>query len=140
MHYNPYPHWAYPYSVPRWPVPDGYVSAHFNEHLQSQIALRPQSPFPSINTQVLNTSAQRFQELLKQADLLAGKIVNSKEFAHELMEAAQLSNTKKVEELIISTGITLKIKTYFSPTGIRIELTNSENEGGCCNLLMTLKW
>ena len=140
MQYNPYPHWAYPYSDPRWLEPHRYVSAHFNEHLQSQTALRPQSPFPSINTQMLNTSAQRFQELLKQADLLAGKIVNSKEFANELMEAAQLSNTKKVEELITSTGITLKIKTSFSPTGIRIELNNSENEGNCCNLLMTLKW
>ncbi len=131
MHYNPYPHWAYPYSNPRW---------LYNEHLQPQTVLRPPSPFPSINTQVLNTSAQRFQELLKQADLLAGKIVNSKEFAHELMEAAQLSNTKKVEELIVSTGITLKIKTYFSPSGIRIELNNAENEGGCCNLLMKLQW
>ncbi|MBO0586855.1 hypothetical protein I2484_06030 [Sporosarcina sp. E16_8] len=77
---------------------------------------------------------------MKQADLLAGKIVNSKEFAHELMEAAQLSNTKKVEDLIVSTGITLKIKTYFSPTGIRIELNNDESAGDCCHLLMTLKW
>jgi hypothetical protein len=140
MQFIPYPHWAYPYSDPRWLVPDGYVSARFNEYLQSQTASIPQSPFPSINTQMLNTSAKKFQELTKQANLLAGKIVNSKEFAHELMEAAQLSNTRKVEELIISTGITLKIKTYFSPTGIRIELTNSENGGDCCNLLMTLKW
>ncbi|WP_255551148.1 hypothetical protein [Sporosarcina sp. E16_8] len=131
MHYNPYPHWTYPYSDPR---------RLFNEQLHPQTVLKPPSPFPSINTQVLNTSAQRFQELLKQADLLAGKIVNSKEFAHELMEAAQLSNTKKVEDLIVSTGITLKIKTYFSPTGIRIELNNDESAGDCCHLLMTLKW
>jgi len=132
MHDNPYPHWAYPYSTnPRW---------LYNEHLQPQTILRPPSPFPTINTQVLNTSALRFQELLKQANLLADKIVNSKEFAHELMEAAQLSNTKKVDELIVSTGITIKIKTYFSPTGIRIELNNDENAGDCCHLLMTLKW
>ncbi|WP_255452156.1 hypothetical protein GGGNBK_12190 [Sporosarcina sp. ANT_H38] len=131
MHYYPYPQWVYPYSDPRW---------LFNNNLQPQTVLSPPNPFPSINTQVLNTSAHSFQELLKQADLLAGKIVNSKEFAHDLMEAAQLSNTKKVDELILSTGITLKIKTYFSPTGIRIELTNAGNEGSCCNLLMTLKW
>lgn len=131
MNYNPYPHWVYPYTNPRW---------LYNEHLQPQTAISPPSPFPSINTQVLNTSAQRFQELLKQADLLASKIVSSKEFAHELMEAAQLSNTKKVEELITSTGITLKIKTYFSPTGIRVELYSVESGGDCCNLLMILKW
>ncbi|MEK4403323.1 hypothetical protein MKZ26_02620 [Sporosarcina sp. FSL K6-6792] len=131
MYYNPYPHWANPYSNPLW---------LYNEHVQPQTVLSPPSPFPSINTQVLNTSALRFQDLLKQADLLASKIVNSKEFAHELMEAAQLSNTKKVDELIVSTGITLKIKTNFSPTGIRIELNNDENPGECCHLLMTLKW
>jgi hypothetical protein len=140
LRYIPYPNWTYPYSDPHWPLPDSYVSAHLNEHLQPQIALIPQSPFPTINTQVLNTSAKKFQELTTQANLLAGKIVNSKEFAHELMEAAQQSNTRKVEELIISTGISLKIKTNFSPTGIRIELTNSDNEVSCCNLLMTLKW
>ncbi len=132
MYYNPYPHRAYPYSDPLW---------LFNEHLlQSQAPLRPQSPFPPINTQVLNTSAQSFQELLKQADLLAAKIVNSREFAQKLMEAAQLSNTKTVEELIVSTGITLKIKTYFTPSGIRIELNNAANAGDCCNLQMSLKW
>jgi hypothetical protein len=137
MRYIPYPHWVYPNPGPRWP---GNVSAHFNGHLHPQTALRPQSPFPTVNIQRLNTSAQRFQELLKQADLVAGKIVNSKKFAHDLMEAAQLSNTKKVEELIKSTGITMKIKTYFNPTGIRIEINNADNEGDCCNLLMTLKW
>ena len=137
MRYIPYPHWVYPTPDPRW---SGYVSAHFNEHLQPQTSLRPPSPFPAINTIRLNTSAHKFQELLKQADLLAGKIVNSKEFAHDLMDAAQLSNTKKVEELIISTGITLKIKTYFNPSGIHIELNNADNEAPCCNLLMKLMW
>jgi len=131
MYYNHYPHWSYPSADPRW---------LYNEHLQPQTVFRPPNPFPAVNTQVLNTSAQRFQELMKQANLLADKIVNSKEFAHELMEAAQLSNTKKVEELIVSTGITIKIKTNFSPTGIRIELNNDENAGDCCHLLMTLKW
>ena len=131
MYYNPYPHWSYPFADPQW---------LYNEHLQQQTVLKPPSAFPTINTQVLNTSAQRFQELLKQANLLADKIVNSKEFAHELMEAAQLSNTKKVEELIVSTGITIKIKTYFTPTGIRIELKNDGNTGDCCHLLMSLKW
>ena len=63
MRYIPYPNWTYPYSDPHWPVSDSYVSAHFNEHLQPQTALRPQSPFPTINTQVLNTSAKKFQEL-----------------------------------------------------------------------------
>lgn len=77
---------------------------------------------------------------MQQANLLIEKIANSDEFAHQLMHEAQLSNTEKVEELILSTGITLKVKTSFTPTGIRIELDNAEKQGGCCKLLMALRW
>ena len=99
------------------------------------------SPFPPVDTKRLHTSAQRFQKLMKEADLLIDNIVNSDEFTFELMNAAQLSNTKKVEELILSTGITLKLKTSFTPTGILIDLDNTEGEvGGCCQLRMALRW
>lgn len=100
----------------------------------------PINPFPPVDTARLHVSAQRFKELMQQANLLIEKIANSDEFAHQLMHEAQLSNTKKVEELIISAGITLKVNTSFTPTGIRIELDNSENQGGCCKLLMSLHW
>ena len=69
MHYIYYPYLAYPNYHPRQVVP-----TRFNESLQSQTALMPQNPFPPINTKLLNSSAQRFQELMKQANLLVEKI------------------------------------------------------------------
>jgi|1185.fasta_scaffold321765_2 hypothetical protein len=56
------------------------------------------------------------------------------------MDAVQQSNKKKVEELILSTGATIKVKTPFTPTGICIVLDKSEVEGDCCDLLIALCW
>ena len=49
---------------------------------------------------------------MEEANKLVDKINSSKEFAHELMNQAQLSNAAKVGELIKSTGITMKVETY----------------------------
>lgn len=99
-----------------------------------------QSPFPPINVEQLDKSARKFQHLMSQANLLIGKIVESKSFARELMTAAQLSNEKKVLELIRSTGITIDVRTDFTPDGIRIYLDNKDRPGECCDLLIALKW
>lgn len=133
MHYISYPSLAYPYFHPRLATASK-VTSHVNTVLDRE------NSFPPVNTKRLNTSAQRFQVLMEQADLLIDKIISSNEFAHELKTAAQLSETKKVEELILSTGITIKVKTKFTPSGIQINLKNSDEGGGCCDLLMTLHW
>jgi hypothetical protein len=108
-------------------------------HPQTQAAVDP-SPFPPVDPKLLNISAHKFQELMKQAFKLVEKISTSQEFAYELMNEAQLSNAAKVEELIKSTGITMKVETTFTPTGIRIKLDNSELQGRCCQLAMLLHW
>ncbi|MCZ2258135.1 hypothetical protein [Sporosarcina sp. G11-34] len=125
---------SYPYYHPQWLALNTTIPVNPNS------AVKPQSPFPPINTTILNSSAQQFQELMKQANLLLDKIINSKEFAHELMDSAQLSNTKKVDELILSTGITLHVKTDFTPTGIRIKIDNFNQENSCCDLTIELHW
>lgn len=99
-----------------------------------------QSPFPPIKVEELDKSARKFQHLMSQANLLIGKIVESKSFARELMTAAQLSNEKMVLELIRSTGISIDVRTDFTPSGIRIFLDNKERPGECCDLLIALKW
>ena len=78
---------------------------------------------------------------MKQADLLVVKIVNSDEFANNLMDAAQQSDTIMVRKLVLSTGITSKVETKFTPSGLRVKLDNSEkNQGSCCNLIILLHW
>lgn len=134
MHYISYPSLAYPYFHPRMITSNSKVTNHVNT------VLKQENSFPPVITKRLNTSAQRFQELMVQADLLIDRIISSNEFSYELMTAAQLSKTKEVEELILSTGITIKVETKFTPSGIHINLKNSDEGVGCCDLLMTLHW
>ena len=131
MHYISYPSLADPYFHPPMKATNSKVA---------NMVLKHETSFPPVNTKRLNTSAQRFQELMRQAELLIDRIANSNEFSYELMTAAQLSQTKKVDELILSTGITLKVETIYTPSGIHINLKNSEDGAGCCDLLMTLHW
>lgn len=77
---------------------------------------------------------------MEQASLLINKIIQSNSFAFDLMNAAQQSNQQKVDELIHATGISIDVKTKFTPSGIQITLDNSEMEGGCCKLLIALRW
>lgn len=73
---------------------------------------------------------------MQQAQLLTDKIDGSEQFAHDLMNAAQLSNKTEVDTLIASTGITIKFQTKYSPDNIRILFT----ESGCCGLTLILNW
>ncbi len=77
---------------------------------------------------------------MTQASLLVNKINSSPTFAHDLMEAAQQSNKKKVQKLIQSTGLSIPIKSHFNPDGIIFELSNAEGEKGCCTLHIALQW
>ena len=56
------------------------------------------------------------------------------------MSAAQSSNKERVIALIREAGVSIHITTTFTPTGIRIILDNSEVEGGCCDLMIALRW
>ncbi len=94
------------------------------------------NPFPSVNTNKLKISAQRVKGIMQQAQLLTDKIDGSEQFAHDLMDAAQKSNKSEVEKLIISTGITMKFETNYTPDNIRIVFTDSE----CCKLTLVLSW
>lgn len=73
---------------------------------------------------------------MQQAQLLTDKIDESEQFAHDLMNAAQLSNKTEVEKLITSTGITIKFETNYTPDGFRIIFTDSD----CCKLTLNLNW
>ncbi|WP_188386357.1 hypothetical protein [Ornithinibacillus halotolerans] len=83
---------------------------------------------------------RKFQLLMKQADLLVDKLAGDPEFSKQLMTLAQESNEEKVNELIVSTGINIKVKTTFTPTGIHIMLDNKVFNGDCCDLVIALRW
>lgn len=132
MRFIPYSYVPYPYYYPQLQLNNRLYPEH--------LAIQTQSPFPPVNPKKLHSSAEQFQNIMREASLFVGKIVSSPEFAVELMEAAQLSNHEKVDELIASTGISIKVTTNFSPTGIQIEFDSAEIPGSCCKLEMTLLW
>ncbi|KXH81740.1 hypothetical protein [Sporosarcina sp. HYO08] len=112
-----------------------------NGHRQDPPNPTPQDDvFPPVNTKKLHSSAEKMLRLTKEANLLVNKIIEAPKFANELMNAAQLSNKTKVHDLILSVGITSKINTYYTPTGIRIEFDNSDQTNSCCRLNMSLHW
>ncbi|WP_053599400.1 hypothetical protein [Bacillus sp. FJAT-18017] len=100
----------------------------------------PQRQFPDVNISQLNVSLRKFQELMNQANILINKMATDSNFTKMLMTAAQKSDKNRVNQLIRSTGITIKAETTYTPTGIRIVLDNSGPEGGCCDLLIALGW
>jgi len=73
---------------------------------------------------------------MQQAQLLTDKIDSSQQFAHDLKNAAQLSNKTEVEKLITSTGITTKFETNYTPDNFRIHLMDS----ACCGVTLILNW
>lgn len=127
MDFSPFAHMAYPFY-------------RMNQTVYQSNALQVQNTFPPVNTGKLHVSAERFQILIRDAQLLTNKIVSDPSFASELMNAAQLSDQKTVNQLIKSTGISIKTKTEYTPSGIRIEFDSTEIGESCCKLDMRLMW
>lgn len=116
------------------------IFCHSPSYRKQQNPHMTKSPFPPVNIEKFDISAHQFQRLMEQARLFVNKIVNSSQFAYELMDAAQRSDKNKVEEMIRTTGITIAFHVQFTPTAIQIILDNSTEKVNCCQLLVGLKW
>lgn len=138
-------YYAYPYFVNTHPsnvMPTSYNPMRHNSLLIPYYNVQPNRQYPEVNIHEFEISAQSFQELMKQANLLINKIASSPKFAREIMTAAQKSDEQTVLKLIKSTGISIDVKTTFTPTSIRIYLDNSNKskKSNCCNMLIALRW
>ncbi|MBM7661306.1 hypothetical protein JOC85_002078 [Bacillus mesophilus] len=96
--------------------------------------------FPAVDSTMFSESAVAFQQLLRDASTVLKHLAEDKNFANEVMSAAQHSNPKKVEELIKSTGIDSKVDTTFNPDGITFKFEANVHGTDCCKLSMTLRW
>lgn len=127
MYFPPYAYMTYPFY-------------RTNQTVYQPHPFQVQNAFPPVNTEKLHTSAERFQLLIHDARLLVDKIASDPAFANELMNAAQLSDQEQVDQLVMSTGVTIKANAHFSPSGIRFEFDSTEQGAGCCKLDMHLMW
>lgn len=136
MYYSSFPHGFHPRLQAFMPVYPGYLA-------MPSPTPTPQSgnsPFPEVDTRKFNASATRFKELMNQANRFITTLTASDDFAHRLMNAAQLSNQEEVERLIRTTGVTITYNLQYTPDGIRIDFSNNDAENSCCTLRMVLGW
>ncbi|NCU18397.1 hypothetical protein [Pallidibacillus pasinlerensis] len=136
-HHFPYPNYGYyPYT---WEMPYQYVWPYTNYYSPYNFYPGRQN-FPPVDTAGFEKSARQFQALTKEVTLFINHIISSTEFAYAVMDAAQKSDQAKVEQLIKSTGISIKYTVRFTPSAIQIEFNNSTEEISCCSMLVGLRW
>ncbi|MGN7387938.1 hypothetical protein [Sporosarcina sp. SAFN-015] len=136
MYYSSFPHgYGYNSQQPAFiPVHPGYTA------IPSGTPQNGGNPYPPVDTRKFNESAQRFKQVMNQANLFIGTITSSNDFARRFMDAAQRSDKSEVERLVRSTGVTIKYTLEYTPSGIRIDFTNSDTQNNCCTLRMALSW
>ncbi len=96
--------------------------------------------FPPLDVNMFNQSAIAFKNLLKDASTFLDHLADHKDFASTIMSAAQESDSKKVEKLIKSTGITSNVEPSFNPDGLTVLLIANVKGTDCCKLTMTFRW
>ncbi|MCM3619006.1 hypothetical protein M3936_15565 [Sutcliffiella horikoshii] len=96
--------------------------------------------YPPVDPTVLTESAESMQQLMKEASIILQKLSNSKEFASEVMSAAQEGNKEKVSQLLESTGVHSGIEVSFNPDGIHLDMSSEVEGKDCCHLTITLRW
>jgi hypothetical protein len=111
---------------------------YFGRELDDNVGQRPE--YPDVDATLFNKSAATFRQLIRDASTVLDRLADSKHFAHEVMSAAQISNTSKVEELIQSTGVKSKVDTTFNPDGITMVFQDKVDDTDCCKLTMTIRW
>lgn len=97
-------------------------------------------PFPPANPSILQKAAQKEMTLLEDVKTLLEKIAASNQFSADIMNAAQESNSQKVERLIRSSGVRNMPGVSYTPDGIRLNFSDELNGKECCQLNIKLRW
>jgi hypothetical protein len=96
--------------------------------------------YPTVDPTLFTESAGAMQQLMKEASVVLKQLSESKEFASEVMGAAQEGKMEKVDQLLKSTGVHAKVKADYNPDGINLKLSSSVGETDCCHLTISLRW
>ncbi len=96
--------------------------------------------FPDVDATRFRNSAEASKQLLNEANLLATKISESREYAQEIKSAAQQSDNEKVEQLVRSVGIHSRTRISFTPDNLEVRLSKSLNSIDCCHFTISLRW
>ncbi|MTW86145.1 hypothetical protein F3157_10800 [Virgibacillus dakarensis] len=129
-----YPVYRLPSGQAVYQVP-GYYAIPGQRHFP---AIRQQ--YPEADPTLFHESAGAFKQLMKVGTVLLNKLTASKEFAQQVMDAAQRGDKEKVKQLIQSTGIKEKVDVDYNPDGITFNMFSKVEKVDCCKLAMSLRW
>ncbi|SFJ94723.1 hypothetical protein SAMN04487936_105330 [Halobacillus dabanensis] len=96
--------------------------------------------YPEVNEGVFVQSASSMMGVMEDARTVVEQISNSKDFANEVMGAAQESDQSKVDTLIRSTGVTSSFQAEYNPDRLKLNMSSSAGEVECCKLTVILRW
>jgi hypothetical protein len=94
-------------------------------------------PFPEVDPSKFNEAGLDCQRLMAGSIPFVEKIGNSKEFAKQLISAAQESKHEEVDRLIKEAGVPGKVQTKFNPDGILLEISNNDEQ---CGIVLRMNW
>ncbi|WP_017753465.1 hypothetical protein [Calidifontibacillus oryziterrae] len=121
------------------PLPYSYYS--YQEMAKDNLDKKNRlAKYPEVDVTMFSESAIAFKTLLQEASVILNHLADSKEFAKKVMEAAQTSNIKEVDRLILSTGIKSNFKTTFNPDGLHLHLWSEVEGTECCKLDLAIRW
>ncbi len=110
-------------------------------HHYPHVPYRPSRPqYPTVDTSLLNQSANATKKLMNDANIVIDKLAVSQEYRKEVMQAAQMSDHEKVRSLMHSTGITSDVEIHFNPDGLRLIFKSQIDGQDCCKLRIALRW
>lgn len=98
--------------------------------------------YPETDPEMLIHSAEEYQILMKQGEILLSRLSNPS-FAKNIMDEAQKGNEDEVNALIKTIeGLYVPTMIKYTPTGVIFDLESPavSKGGNCCKLNMTLKW
>lgn len=130
--YSPYDHDTYPVYMYPFYLQPVYCCCQ-SQHIPYERQLETDATF-------FSESAVAFKQLITGATVILDKLAGSKDFAHNVMDAAQKNETDKVDQLIKSTGVTKAFQIKYNPDGINILLVSQVENIDCCKLTMALRW
>ena len=96
--------------------------------------------YPPVETKTFMSSSDKTLVLLDNAKTVLEKIKSDKDFAFQLMNAAQNSNNQEVHKLIASTGLKVQPVVSFNPDGMRLVFDQKLGEVDCCHVIVIVRW
>ncbi|WP_400242985.1 hypothetical protein AB3U99_18205 [Niallia sp. JL1B1071] len=111
--------------------------AAFHPYLHYPIYFRE---FPEVNPSKFINSAKDTLNLLSDVEACLKQLANSYEFSKNVMNAAQLSKTETIEQLIKSIGVKETPKISYNPDGITLNFDHKNKPPHCCYLSVQLRW